>query len=140
MKVVTGTKEYFPGIGKIQFEGKESNNPLAFKWYDENKLIAGKTMKEHFRFAIAYWHTFCGAGNDPFGGPNLQYAWNNARMPLPEGSKKWMLRLNLSLKSELLIYCFHDFDLVDEGARLRSLKRDFRPLWIMRKRSKPNPA
>ena len=60
MSVLIGDKEYFPGIDKIKFEGPESRNPLAFKWYDENKVVAGKTMKEHLRFAVAYWHTFCG--------------------------------------------------------------------------------
>ena len=59
--------EYFPGIGKIAYEGRDSKNPLAFKWYNPEQVIAGKTMAEHMRFAIAYWHTFCGDGGDPFG-------------------------------------------------------------------------
>src|SRR5690625_76762 len=67
MSVTLGDKEYFPGVGKIAYEGPESDNPLSFKWYDENKVVAGKTMKEHFKFAVSYWHTFCGAGHDPFG-------------------------------------------------------------------------
>ena len=58
-------KEFFPAIGKIQYEGHESDNPLAFKWYDENRKIAGKTMKEYLRFAVCYWHTFCNTGSDP---------------------------------------------------------------------------
>ena len=66
------SKEYYKGIEKIQFEGRESDNPLAFKYYDPNKVVAGKTMKEHFKFAIAYWHSFCGVGSDPFG-PCLLY-------------------------------------------------------------------
>jgi len=70
--VFTGQKEYFKGIDKIKFEGPESDNPLAFKYYDENKVVGGKTMKDHFRFAIAYWHTFCGTGEDPFG-PDPEY-------------------------------------------------------------------
>ena len=61
------SKEYYKGIEKIQFEGNQSDNPLAFKYYDSDKIIAGKTMKEHFKFAIAYWHTFCGVGSDPLG-------------------------------------------------------------------------
>ena len=61
------TKEYYKGIEKIQYEGADSDNPLAFKYYDPNKVVAGKTMKEHFKFAIAYWHSFCGVGSDPFG-------------------------------------------------------------------------
>ncbi len=67
IKVTLGNKEYFPEIGKIEFAGPESKNPLAFKYYQENQVVAGKPMKEHFRVAIAYWHTFCGTGEDPFG-------------------------------------------------------------------------
>ncbi|WP_115561873.1 hypothetical protein [Xanthomonas arboricola] len=66
--VFIGAKEYFPGIGKIGFEGRDSDNPLAFKVYDANKKIGDKTMAEHLRFAVAYWHSFCGNGADPFGG------------------------------------------------------------------------
>jgi xylose isomerase len=78
MNIVTGNREYFKGIGKIKFEGRESSNPLAFKWYDENKIIAGKSMKDHFRFAVAYWHSFCGNGQDPFaiGCPTQNHEWN----------------------------------------------------------------
>ena len=61
------SKEYYKGIGKIKYEGAESDNPLAFKYYDPNKIVAGKKMKDHFKFAIAYWHSFCGVGSDPFG-------------------------------------------------------------------------
>ena len=63
---IIGNREYFKGIGTIQFEGKESDNPMAFKYYNPDKIVAGKTMREHFKFAIAYWHTFCGTGADPF--------------------------------------------------------------------------
>jgi len=58
-------KEYYPGIGKIKFEGNKSKNPLAFKWYNPDHVVAGKKMKDHLRFAIAYWHSFCGEGGDP---------------------------------------------------------------------------
>jgi len=75
MDVLIGNKEYFPGIVKINFEGRESDNPMAFKFYDENKVVAGKTMKEHMRFAIAYWHTFCGTGEDPFGPGTQIFPW-----------------------------------------------------------------
>ena len=74
--IVTGDKEFFKGIGKIQYEGRGSDNPLAFKFYDENKMIGGKTMKEHFRFATAYWHTFCGTGADPFGPGTKVFPWD----------------------------------------------------------------
>ncbi|HUS00873.1 MAG TPA: hypothetical protein VMY77_04060, partial [Chitinophagaceae bacterium] len=64
MKVITGEKEFFKGIPQIQFEGLESDNPLAFRWYDADKKIAGQTMKEYLRFACAYWHSFVGNGAD----------------------------------------------------------------------------
>ncbi len=75
--ILLGNREYFPGIGRIKFEGRDSDNPLAFKFYDENKVVAGKTMKEHMRFAIAYWHTFCGTGEDPFRSWNPDFSLGN---------------------------------------------------------------
>jgi xylose isomerase len=68
MSIVTGEKEFFKGIGQVKYEGQQSDNPLAFRWYDADKVVAGKTMKEHLRFACAYWHSFNGSGADPFGG------------------------------------------------------------------------
>lgn len=118
MKVVTGQKEYFPEIGKIQFEGKDSKNPLAFKWYDENKIVAGKPMKDHFRFAIAYWHTFCGDGNDPFGGATLNYGWNDGSDAVTRGKQKMDAAFEFITKIGAPYYCFHDFDLVSEGASI----------------------
>ena len=74
--VLIGEREYFKGIGKIGYEGPESDNPLAYRWYDAGKVIAGKTMAEHLRFAVAYWHSFNGNGSDPFGGPTLFFHWD----------------------------------------------------------------
>ena len=76
LNLTLGDREYFQGIGQIKYEGKDSNNPLAFKWYDAGKVIAGKTMQDHFRFATAYWHTFCNTGNDPFGPGTKEFPWN----------------------------------------------------------------
>ena len=78
MKATIGSKEFFPGIGEIKFEGAGSRNPLAFKYYDENKMVGGKTMKEYFRFAMAYWHTLCGTGGDPFGPGTKEFPWEQA--------------------------------------------------------------
>ena len=78
MKVITGTKEFFKNIPQIKYEGPESDNPLAYRWYDENRKVAGKTMKEYLRFACAYWHSFCGSGADPFGEPTHLFPWNDA--------------------------------------------------------------
>ena len=74
--ITLGDKEYFKGIGQIKYEGRDSDNPLAFKWYNPEQVVAGKTMREHFKFAIAYWHTFCGQGADPFGPGTQQFEWD----------------------------------------------------------------
>ncbi len=115
MSVVTGNTEYFPGIGKIGFEGRDSDNPLAFKWYDENAVVAGKTMKEHMRFAIAYWHTFCGTGGDPFGGGTHRFPWFSGADADTRAKNKMDAAFELITKIGAPFYCFHDYDLVEEG-------------------------
>lgn len=119
MSIITGNQEYFPGIGKIAFEGRESNNPLAFKWYDENKVVGGKTMKEIFRFAIAYWHTFCGDGSDPFGSGTMNFAWNEGSDAISKAKNKMDAAFEFFTKLGTPYYCFHDFDLVSEGASVQ---------------------
>lgn len=114
--VVLGEKEFFKGIEKIQFEGKESTNPLAFRYYDENRVIAGKTMKEHFKFAGAYWHNMCGDGGDPFGRGTRLFPWANISDPVEKAKMKMDFAFEFFTKLGLPYYCFHDFDLVDEGA------------------------
>ncbi len=118
MKVVIGNKEYFTGIGKISFEGKESKNPLAFRHYDENKMVAGKTMKDHFRFAIAYWHSFCGDGADPFGDTTHDYVWDKGTDAITKGKQKMDAAFEFITKLGVPYYCFHDFDLVKEGSSI----------------------
>ena len=76
MTIITGEKEFFKGIGQVNYEGPQSDNLLAFRWYDANRIVAGKTMKDHLRFACAYWHSFCGSGADPFGEPTHLFPWN----------------------------------------------------------------
>ena len=115
MSVVTGNKEYFPGIGKIEFEGQGSDNPLAFKWYDENQVVAGKTMKDHFRFATAYWHSFCGVGSDPFGPGTQQFPWAEGSDADERARNKMDAAFEFFTKIGTPYYCFHDFDLVEEG-------------------------
>ena len=121
--VVLGNREYFPGIGKIQFEGPESDNPLAFKYYDENRVIAGKTMKEHFRFATAYWHTFCGTGGDPFGPGTKQFPWLEASDAVQSAKDKMDAAFEFFTKIGTPYFCFHDVDLVDEGPSLKESER-----------------
>ncbi len=116
--ITTGDKEYFKGIGKIQYEGKSSDNPLAFNYYDENKVVGGKTMKEHFRFAIAYWHTFTGTGGDPFGAPTQDFPWLTSTDPIQQAKDKMDAAFEFMTKIGTPYYCFHDFDLISEGATL----------------------
>lgn len=115
MSVLIGDKEYFPGIGKIAYEGPESDNPFAFKWYDENKVVAGKKLKDHFRFAVCYWHTFCNMGHDPFGpGPRI-VPWNEPKDPMARAYAKLDAAFELFTKLGVPYYCFHDIDMVEEG-------------------------
>lgn len=116
MSMVTGVKEYFPGIGKIGFEGRESDNPLAFKWYDENGLVGGKTMKETLRFAIAYWHTFCGTGGDPFGGGTHAFPWFAGADADTRAKNKMDAAFEFFTKIGAPYYCFHEMDIMEEGA------------------------
>ena len=113
MSVVTGSREYFKGIGKIEFEGVQSDNPLAFHWYDEDNIIAGKTMKEHLRFACAYWHSFCGSGADPFGEPTHLFPWNEKTDAIERAKDKADAAFEFITKLGLPYYCFHDVDAVD---------------------------
>jgi xylose isomerase len=110
--------QFFKGIRKIKFEGRKSDNPLAFKWYDENKVVAGKTMKEHLRFAVSYWHTFCGTGGDPFGPGTKNFPWDKKRDILGRAHDKMDAAFEFITKLGVPYYCFHDIDLVDEGSSL----------------------
>ncbi len=118
MSIVTGNKEYFKGIDKIKYEGRDSKNPLAFKWYEENKIVAGKSMKEHFRFAIAYWHSFCGNGGDPFGSATFNFDWNTGNDAVTRAKNKMDAAFEFFTKLGTPYYCFHDFDLVEEGGSI----------------------
>ena len=110
--------EYFKNIGKIKYEGPKSDNPLAFKWYDENRVVGSKTMKEHFRFAVAYWHSFGGTGADPFGPGTKEFPWLVAKDPIERAKNKMDAAFEFISKIGIPYYCFHDFDLVDEGDNL----------------------
>ncbi len=115
MEVLIGNKEYFKGISQVKYEGTESRNPLAFKWYDENRVIAGKTMKEHFRFAVAYWHTFCGTGEDPFGPGTKVFPWDGAADVMDAARERMDAAFEFITKMNIPFYCFHDVDVVGNG-------------------------
>ena len=116
MSIVIGNKEYFPGVGKIGFEGADSDNPLAFKYYDENRVVAGKTMKDHFKFATAYWHTFNGAGHDPFGPGTKIFPWSGNADAIGRATEKMDAAFQFITKIGTPHDSIHDIDLVDEGA------------------------
>lgn len=111
--IITGEKEFFKEISEIKFEGPKSDNPLAFKWYDENRVVAGKTMKEQLRFACAYWHSFVGNGADPFGEPTHIFPWDQKKDAVERAKDKMDAAFEFITKMGLGYYCFHDVDVVD---------------------------
>lgn len=113
MTVVSASRTYFKNIPPIKYEGPQSDNPFAFRWYDENKVVAGKTMKEHLRFACAYWHSFNGNGSDPFGGQTHFFAWDEAGDPMERAYAKADAAFEFISKLGLPYYCFHDVDAVE---------------------------
>jgi xylose isomerase len=112
-KVITGEKAFFKDINQVKFEGLESDNPLAFRWYDENRMIAGKSMKEHLRFACAYWHSFVATGNDPFGEGTILHPWDEKSDPIERAKDKMDAAFEFITKMNMPYYCFHDVDLID---------------------------
>ena len=113
-----GEKEYFKGIGDIPFEGKDSDSPLAYKFYNPDQMVAGKTMREHFKFAMAYWHTLCGTGGDPFGPGTRSFPWMASDDPLQAAKDKADAAFEFITKMGFDYFCFHDFDLVEEADTL----------------------
>lgn len=112
------SKVYFPSIEKIKFEGKESKNPLAFRYYDANKVVYGKTMAEWFKFSMAWWHTLCAEGGDPFGGGTQNHPWVGASDAVQAANDKMDAGFEFMQKMGIEYYCFHDIDLVDEGSSI----------------------
>jgi xylose isomerase len=123
MEVVIGNKEYFKGIKKIEFEGKESKNPLAFRWYDADRKVGEKTMKEHLRFAVAYWHSFCNVNADPFGVGTRPLPWNKGRDAISRAKNKMDAAFEFFTKLGTEYYCFHDLDIVDEGSTIKEYEK-----------------
>jgi xylose isomerase len=107
---------YFPEIAdKVRFEGRDSKNPLAFKHYDADKVVAGKTMRDHFRFAVSYWHTFRGTGADPFGAPTMDRAWEQAGDPMQRARDTMDAAFEFFTKLGVDYWCFHDRDIAPEA-------------------------
>lgn len=116
MNITTGKKEFFPEIGKISFEGRNSKKPLSFKWYDESQIVAGKTMKDHFRFAMAYWHTLCGTGEDPFGPGTKEFPWEAATDIMQRNHDRMDAAFEFMTKIGIPFWCFHDTDVSGAGS------------------------
>lgn len=112
-------KTYFEGIDPIKYEGRDSDNPLAFKWYQPDLVVAGKPMKEHFKFAVAYWHTLCNTGGDPFGPGVKDFAWNRAADPVQQAKERMDAAFEFITKMGMDYYCFHDFDLIEEAGSFK---------------------
>ena len=109
-------KEYFPFTGKIPFEGKDSKNVMAFHYYEPERVVMGKKMKEWLKFAMAWWHTLGGASADQFGGQTRSYEWDKAEDAVQRAKDKMDAGFEIMDKLGIEYFCFHDVDLVDEGA------------------------
>jgi xylose isomerase len=121
-------KTYFPTVKKIRYEGPDSKNPLAFKHYDENKVVGGKTLKDHLRFAVCYWHTFCGTGGDPFGPGTKSFPWLQNPDPLRQAKDKLDAAFEFFTKLGVPFYCFHDRDIAPEGRTVAESERNLKEL------------
>jgi xylose isomerase len=112
------SKQFFKGIPSVKYEGSKSKNPFAFKYYDAKWKIGKKTMAEHLRFAVAYWHTFCGTGGDPFGSATKPFPWLRESEPIPRAMDKMDAAFEFASRLGIPFYCFHDYDVVDEAPTL----------------------
>lgn len=108
MSFFKGSKEYFPGIGQIKYEGPESKNPLAFKYYDAEKVVMGKKMKDWLKFTVAYWHSFCADGGDPFGSGTREFTWKTPEEKV-DAAFEFITKLGCGY------YAWHDRDICPEG-------------------------
>lgn len=129
INLTLGDKEFFPFVKEpIQYEGRESDNPLAYKWYDQNRTILGKPMNELFRFAVAYWHTFCGTGADPFGPGVKAFPWDANPDPMDAAHEKMDAAFEFITKMGMGFYCFHDVDVAPEGSSNAEFEKNLRTI------------
>lgn len=116
--------EYFPQIKKIQYEGPESKNPMAFHYYDAERMVAGKKMKDWMRFAMAWWHTLCAEGGDQFGGASKSFPWNHGTDALTIAKQKADAGFEIMQKLGMPYFCFHDVDLISEGSSVEEYEKN----------------
>ena len=117
-------EDYFAGIDPIRYAGPDSRDPLSYRYYEPERVVAGKTMAEHFRFSVAYWHTFRGTGMDPFGHPTLVRPWDDGSDSLDNALCRMRVAFAFIQRLGLGYYCFHDRDIAPEGASLAETNRN----------------
>lgn len=122
------TKEYFPNIKKIQFEGRDSKNPMAFHYYDADKLIMGKPMKDWLRFAMAWWHTLTADGTDQFGTGTKTFPWNEGTDALTVAKQRADAGFEIMEKLGINYFCFHDVDLISQGDNVNEYEANMKAI------------
>ena len=122
------TKEYFPNIGKIKFEGVESKNPLAFRYYDPERVVMGKKMKDWLKFSLAWWHTLCAEGGDQFGGGTKTFPWKGNPDKVQAAKDKADAGFEIMQKIGIEYYCFHDVDLCDEADTIEEYEANMKEI------------
>ncbi len=121
-------KEYFPSIGKIKFEGTSSYNPLAYRYYDADRIVLGKPMKEWLKFAMAWWHTLCAEGGDQFGGGTKKFPWNEGETAIERAKNKADAGFEIMEKLGIEYFCFHDVDLIEEGSSVEEYEKNVKEI------------
>ena len=131
-------KQYFPEIPAIKFEGVESENPLAYRYYDRDKVVMGKKMSDWFKFAMCWWHTLCAEGADQFGGGTKTFPWNKAKDPVKAAKDKADAGFEIMQKLGIDYYCFHDVDLVAEAATVEEYEKNLKEVvaYLKKKQAK----
>ncbi|WKN32807.1 xylose isomerase [Porifericola rhodea] len=127
------TSEFFPEIGKINYEGRESDHIFSYKFYDEDRVVGNKTMKEHLRFAVAYWHSFCNENNDPFGAGTREFPWNKTNDAMDNAKYKLEAAFEFFTKLGVPYYCFHDVDIAPEGDTVSKSEKNLQEIVQMAK-------
>ena len=138
--ITIGNKEFFKGVSQIKHEGPDSKNPLAFKYYNPEQIVCGKSMREHFKFAIAYWHSFGGNGSDPFGNATQIFPWDKSNDPIQAAKDKADAAFEFISKMGFNYFCFHDYDLISEGKSLEESEDRLSIItdYVLEKQSKSN--
>ncbi|MEN9834067.1 MAG: xylose isomerase [Pseudomonadota bacterium] len=131
---MASTAAYFPSVKQISYEGPKSDNPLAFKYYDANRKVAGKTLRDHLKFAVCYWHSFCGVGADPFGSGTLNHKWDQGTDAMDRAKARLDAAFEFFVKLGAPYYCFHDRDMAPEGQTVSESEKNLRTMVDLAKR------